>query len=195
MRTTFLIVILTVFYSVSPALAAPVQDRVQGTFLGCRLGEDFQSVSNPERWECRDCCRRDGVERVCIEQFKRLRDIRFGGREWGNFNMYFSPGGIFYMVSMNRGFGTPGEAEPEYTSLLADIDSKYGRVKDIRREEGLSADGTRRSVTYTGSDGAVCTVSLERSEAVNNSLYWFVTLTYWREDLRAAAQEEIIREM
>ena len=128
-------------------------------------------------------------------QFKRLRDIRFGGREWGNFNMYFSPGGIFYMVSMNRGFGTPGEAEPEYTSLLADLDSKYGRVKDIRREEGLSAEGTRRSVTYTGSDGAVCTVSLERSEAVNNSLYWFVMLTYWREDLRAAAQEEIIREM
>ena len=379
MRTTFLIVILTAFYSVSTALAAPAQDRVQGTFLGCRLGEDFRSVSNPERWECRgfnttssrydgyfavntglnpnvvfggqtwsecryyfsdpgllykvrfyanfsyeehararyrtvlknldtrypedsrfertvtdeweremlesvtftdeggrscslvlqyrpsaggrmyyyvflyysdeslqterssqymegaavtaiaayaqteiqgrflglelgqtygemleipglggrsrDCCRRDGTERVCVEQFKRLRDIRFGGREWGNFNMYFSPGGTFYMVSMNRGFGTPGEAEPEYTSLLADLDSKYGRVGDIRREEGLSADGTRRSVTYTGSDGAVCTVSLERSEAVNNSLYWFVTLTYWREDLRAAAQEEIIREM
>lgn len=143
----------------------------------------------------RDCCRRDGTERVYVEQFKRLRDIRFGGREWGNFNMYFSPGGIFYMVSMNKGFGTPGEAEPEYTSLLTDLDSKYGRVKDIRREEGLSADGTRRSVTYTGSDGAVCTVSLERGEAVNNSLYWFVTLTYWREDLRAAAQEEIIREM
>ena len=99
------------------------------------------------------------------------------------------------MVGMNRGFGTPGEAEPEYTSLLADIDSKYGRVKGIRREEGLSADSTRRSVTYTGSDGAACTVSLERSEAVNNSLYWFVMLTYWREDLRAAAQEEIIREM
>ena len=53
MRTTFLIVILTAFYSVSSALAALAQDRVQGTFLGCRLGEDFRSVSNPERWECR----------------------------------------------------------------------------------------------------------------------------------------------
>lgn len=58
MRTTFLIVILTAFYSVSSALAAPVQDRVQGTFLGCRLGEDFRSVSNPERWECRAFCTR-----------------------------------------------------------------------------------------------------------------------------------------
>ena len=193
MRRTF---ILLAALAVT-AIAAYAQTEIQGCFLGLELGQTYSEMLEIPGLggRSRDCCRRDGTERVCVGQFKRLRDIRFGGREWGNFNMYFSPGGIFYMVSMNRGFGTPGEAEPEYTSLLADLDSKYGRVKDIRREEETSADGTRRSVTFTGSDGAVCTVSLERSEAVNNSLYWFVTLTYWREDLRAAAQEEIIREM
>ena len=77
------------------------------------------------------------------------RDILHGQHEQG---LRHARGG-------GASFGTPGEAEPEYTSLLADLDSKYGRVKDIRREEETSADGTRRGVTYTGSDGAVCTVS------------------------------------
>ena len=191
-RTVILLAALAV-----TAIAAYAQTEIQDRFLGLELGQTYSEMLEIPGLgsRSRDCCRRDGAERLYAGQFKRLRDIRFGGREWGNFNMYFSPGGIFYMVGMNRGFGTPGEAEPEYTSLLADLDSKYGHAKDIRREEETAVDGTRRSVTYTGSDGAVCTVSLERSEAVNNSLYWFVTLTYWREDLRAAAQEKIIREM
>lgn len=191
-RTVILLAALAV-----TAIAAYAQTEIQDRFLGLELGQTYSEMLEIPGLggRSRDCGRRDGTERVYIEQFKRLRNIRFGGREWGIFNMYFSPGGTFYMVSMNNGFGTPGEAEPEYTSLLADLDSKYGNVKGIRRKEESSADGTRRSVTYTGSDGAVCSVSLGRSEAVNNSLYWFVTLTYWREDLLAIAQGEIIREM
>lgn len=83
----------------------------------------------------------------------------------------------------------------EYQALLRDLDSKYGHVKGIVRKENDSKDGTRKSVSYTGSDGMACMVSLYQSEGMNNSMYWYVTLDYWREDLKTAAQEEIIKEM
>lgn len=192
-RTIILLAALAV-----AVFAASAQTKIQNRFLGLEIGQTYSDMLEiPELGGCRsrDCRTDDRQEHTFVEQFKNLRDIRFGGRVWSNFRMFFSPSGTFYMVGLSNGYGTPGEAGPEYQALLRDLDSKYGHVKGIVRKEKDSKDGSRKSVSYTGSDGMACMVSLYQSEGMNNSMYWYVTLDYWREDLKAAAQEEIIREM
>lgn len=194
MRRT--IILLAAFVVTSCASSA--QTKIQNRFLGLEIGQTYSDMLEiPELGGCRsrDCRTDDRPEHTFVEQFKDMRDIRFGGRVWSNFRMFFSPSGTFYMVGLSNGYGTPGEAGSEYQALLRDLDSKYAHVKGIVRKEKDSKDGTRKSVTYTGSDGSTCNVSLYRAEGMNNNMYWYVKLDYWREDLKAAAQEEIIREM
>ena len=126
MRTTFLIVILTAFYSVSTALAAPVQDRVQGTFLGCRLGEDFRSVSNPERWECRGfnttSSRCDGYFAV---NTGLNPNVVFGGQTWSECRYYFSDAGLLYKVRFYANFSYEDHARARYRTVLKNLNARY----------------------------------------------------------------------
>lgn len=81
-RTVILLAALAV-----TAIAAYAQTEIQDRFLGLELGQTYgEMLEIPGLGgRSRDCCRRDGTERVYAGQFKKLRDIRFGGREWGNF--------------------------------------------------------------------------------------------------------------
>lgn len=190
MRTTFLIVILTAFYSVSTALAAPVQDRVQGTFLGCRLGEDFRSVSNPERWECRGF---------------NTTSSRCDG--------YFSDAGLLYKVRFYANFSYEEHARARYRTVLKNLDARYPEGSGFERT--VTDEWEREmleSVTFTDEGGRSCSLVLQYRPSAGGRMYYYVFLYYSDESLQterssqymegaavtaiaASAQMEIIREM
>lgn len=214
MRTTFLIVILTAFYSVSTALAAPVQDRVQGTFLGCRLGEDFRSVSNPERWECRGfnttSSRCDGYFAV---NTGLNPNVVFGGQTWSECRYYFSDPGLLYKVRFYANFSYEEHARARYRTVLKNLDARY--PEDSGFERTVTDEWEREmleSVTFTDEGGRSCSLVLQYRPSAGGRMYYYVFLYYSDESLEtghssqymegaavtaiaASAQMEIIREM
>lgn len=159
MRTTFLIVILTL----CSALAAPAQDRVQGTFLGCRLGEDFRSVSNPERWECRGfnttSSRCDGYFAV---NTGLNPNVVFGGQTWSECRYYFSDKGLLYKVRFYANFSYEDHARARYRTVLKNLDARY--PEDSCFERTVTDEWEREmleSVTFTDEGGRSCSLVLQ----------------------------------
>lgn len=214
MRTTILIVILTAFYSVSTALAAPVQDRVQGTFFGCRLGEDFRSVSNPERWECRGfnttSSRYDGYFAV---NTGLNPNVVFGGQTWSECRYYFSDAGLLYKVRFYANFSYEDHARARYRTVLKNLDVRYPEGSGFERT--VTDEWEREmleSVTFTDEGGRSCSLVLQYRPSAGGRMYYYVFLYYSDESLEterssqymegaavtaiaASAQREIIREM
>lgn len=193
MRTTILIVIMTL----CTALAAPAQDRVQDNFLGCRLGEDFRSVSNPERWECRGfnttSSRCDGYFAV---NTGLNPNVVFGGQTWNECRYYFSGPDLLYKVRFYANFSYEEHARARYRTVLKNLDARYPEPSGFERTVTDEWEKEMlESVSFTDEGGRSCSLVIQYRPSADRRMYYYVFLYYSDESLQTERSSQYMEEL
>lgn len=179
------------------ALAAPAQNRVQDTFLGCRLGEDFRSVSNSERWYGRGVStsfsKQDGYFSV---NAGLGAGIVFGGQIWRECRYYFSDLDVLYKVRFYTNYSYEEAARARYRTVLKNLDARYPKRSGIERT--VTDDWEKdmlESVTFTDSKGRSCRIELKYKPSVNRCMYYYVIIYYTDEKLLTGRNPQYMEEL
>lgn len=179
------------------ALAAPAQNRVQDTFLGCRLGEDFRSVSNSERWYGRGVSTSSSKQDGYFSVDAGLNPgIVFGGQTWSGCRYYFSDLDILYKVRFYTNFSYEDAAKARYRTVLKNLDARYPEDSGIERT--VTDEWERdmlESVTFTDEGGRSCRLELQYKPSVSGRMYYYVFIYYTDVKLQTGANPQYMEEL
>lgn len=182
---------LSVLLSVADASA---QRKVQDTFYGVRLG-----------FTHKDVCKSDFVKEVYsdwryLKGYQRdfsLQKLWLGGRKWEHCDFYFAGNPeVLYKLRFYQPSKDEQVAEDLYGKMLEKLDKKYGGAPGIVREEyGSWEENKKEGVSYTDGEGGVCRLEREYRSSTGGTMYYYVFLYYYNENLEMKLEHSYLEEL
>lgn len=171
------------------------QNRIQDTFYGIRLGSSYEDTYSS------DFVKENYSDWRYLKKYRQqdfsVQDVWLGGRKWDYCDFYFTgKQQVLYQIRFYHPYKDELVSEDSYDRMLEKLDKKYADRPGIVREAQDDWDENKKEwVSYTDRNGGVCRLEREYRSSTSGTMYNYVFLYYYNNDVKMKVEHSYLEEL